>query len=248
MRGLDEELSISREDLDLFLDFSQESDFSRSAKIIDVSPIRLYQFLTEEWPSLREEKIFTVTRIDNPILSVIFRYCEYGRKKTIEYCDNVILQMNWRSPNLNAVSKKISQILSNYEIVYLPTYRRVELALGDPSEGPRSRKPRRKFAVSASGLFTGDIQFGLADISDRLSELNDRIVTESNSGYRQISANIINELIDGSYERETDINRDIPSFFPDLIDIRGWDPTPYLIKTWIRYTTMMRFLNNQENF
>ncbi|WP_190311421.1 AAA family ATPase [Rhizobium phaseoli] len=94
-------------------------------------------------------------------------------------------------------------------MVYLPTYRRVELPLLDKEPG--LRRPRKKRFFSGHGLFTGDIQFGLADISAHLRGINEEILYESNRGYRTISANIINELMDGTFDKFTYGDEKLPS-------------------------------------
>ena len=103
----------------------------------------------------------------------------------------------------------------------MPTYRRVELALTDENQDSHRRhlRNRPKFNISASGLHPGDIQFGLGDISERLDELNNQIITRSNRGYREISENIINELISGfEVSDETEIPKpdDLKLFFSRL--------------------------------
>ncbi|WP_205755539.1 hypothetical protein, partial [Bacillus amyloliquefaciens] len=78
-----------------------------------------------------------------------------------------------RVENIQKAWSAIKIALSDVEVVYLPTYRRVELALRD--DGVRDVYGRRKapkFSVAAGSLYTGDIQFGLGDISDRLRALN----------------------------------------------------------------------------
>lgn len=88
----------------------------------------------------------------------------------------------------------------------------MELALTDESEPrhPRRRK-NPKFAVAAGSLFTGDIQFGLGDISERLAQINNEIVYSSNNGYGEISAKIINDLIDGKIDADSDNEEVVPT-------------------------------------
>lgn len=212
IRGIDHELTLTRQDLDSFLDVAPGeeflNEFVKFSRGLESSPTLVFRFLSEEWPSLKAD---FRSAADNTTFAAILRTTDFNTRKAIDICEKLSSGLLARSPKLSAISETLQKVLAGFDIVYLPTYRRVELALGKDSSELPHRKKRPKFNVAAGSLFTGDIQFGLADISERLSEMNTRIVSESNSGYRQISANIINELIDGSYERETDANREIPS-------------------------------------
>ena len=104
--------------------------------------------------------------------------------------------------------------MADIEIVYLPTYRRIELSLpevDEPKTGRRQTSIQNKLGLSRRGFQSGDIQFGLSDISERLSRLNQDMLIESNQGYREISANIINDLISGAFERESPSLEEQPS-------------------------------------
>jgi len=109
----------------------------------------------------------------------------------------------------------------------------VELALRDEPADARRRRPR--FNVGPGSLFTGDIAFGLSDISERLAEMNQEVLIASNNGYREISANIINELIDGNFESELKTNKKIPGkdeltlFFERLSDGRHVSPYYHVV-------------------
>lgn len=110
--------------------------------------------------------------------------------------------------------------------MYLPTYRRIELAVA-PTRPDRYGRRRQVLPGQKPSLHSGDIQFGLSDVVDRLSQLNQRIVTDSNLGYRELSASIINELISGQFDRVDPTQEEIPDraelelFFSRLKDDRS---------------------------
>ena len=137
-----------------------------------------------------------------------------------------------RQPTVSKIFSTLQEALSGTEIVYLPTYRRVELALRGEKGDLTNRKKRPKFNFAVGSLFSGEIQFGLSDIAERLSELNQQIILDSNIGYREISANIINELLDGSFDSHVQTDTDVPSpeelklFFERLE--RGRRQRPYM--------------------
>jgi predicted ATPase len=226
-----DELILTHDDLLDFLQVPTEGELVRQATRIGVEPSALFTFIIEEWPYLRNET--TGIRLDNKIFSSIVTATTYNYSEAHSICDKLQLTLMTRNPRIEAIASTLRQALDEIEILYLPTYRRIELALrGDPLESPYRRRKRPKFDIATGSLFTGDIQFGLADISDRLAELNHQIVIESNNGYHEISANIINELIDNTFETAADVTKDLPSeddlrlFFSRLREGRRVGPFP----------------------
>lgn len=132
-------------------------------------------------------------------------YSRIDARKTVE---KMRASLYSRSPKLEEIKNSIRWALASVEIVYLPTYRRIELPLNLDSEDRkrygyvrRKRNLQSRLGLTKNSLYNADIQFGLSDISDRLATLNQEILFNSNQGYREISANIINELLDGDFER-----------------------------------------------
>jgi hypothetical protein len=68
-----------------------------------------------------------------------------------------------------------------------------------------------------NSLLAGDMQFGLSDISEHLSNLNSRIQQESNFGYRRISADIISELMEKDFDEATRTGDAVPQ--PDELSL-----------------------------
>lgn len=110
-----------------------------------------------------------------------------------------------RSDELKVLTKEIKEKVSGYEVLYLPTYRRVELPLA-PREVARVLRraqhaplhmERQRFTSRARAKWSRyPIQFGLSDVEERLNEISTQIQRESSLGYRVISANIIDELLE----------------------------------------------------
>jgi predicted ATPase len=221
LRGIPEELVLRRISLEEFLDCPTDGEVARLARRLDVEITVLFTFLLDEYPALRTEYR---AQLDNKIFSSLLRQSQYDRAEVSALCDRLRAELFARVPEIARINNSITQALDGCEVVYLPTYRRVELALrGEPADA-RRRRPR--FNVGPGSLFTGDIAFGLSDISERLSEMNQEVLIASNNGYREISANIINELIDGNFESELKTNKKIPGkdeltlFFERLRDGR----------------------------
>jgi energy-coupling factor transporter ATP-binding protein EcfA2 len=226
LRG-NEELVLTHNDVIEFLQIPTDGEMIRLASRADVQPAALFTFLTDEWNDAAD-----VPHFENPIYSSLITALNYDRREVVLAIEKARTSLMERQPTVSKIFATLQKTLAGCEIVYLPTYRRIELALrGESREGVHRRR-RPKFNVAAGSLFTGEIQFGLSDISERLSELNQQIILESNNGYRKISANIINELLDGSFDNYFISDTDVPSpeelklFFERLE--RGRRQGPYM--------------------
>lgn len=195
-RGIPEQLILYRSDLDEIISTGATSDFFSLAASIGKTPEVLYKFITEDWEIISRD---IDDRHQNQVYAALLQLSDYSRIKVEKQINDLYNSLYRVNTNVSRIYKTVRNILRERDIVYLPTYRRVELALREKNE-ERYRRKRPRFDVAAGSLFSGDIQFGLTDISYRLRELNEKIVFDSNNEYRKISANIINELIDGLFD------------------------------------------------
>ncbi|HAS0908363.1 AAA family ATPase [Enterobacter asburiae] len=98
--------------------------------------------------------------------------------------------------------EKIKKITSDIDIIYLPTYRRIEKAtLRDRF----NREENDRFALvdgemvkmSNSQPSSSNIEFGLYDVESKLKEISSSIERRSSLGYRSLSATIIEDMMTG---------------------------------------------------
>ena len=196
IRDISDELILTHDDLIDFLKIPSEGEIVRVAGRIGASTDSLFNFVMTDY-----QRLITDYPSDNEPGSVaqkIYSAYGYDTDRILTILGSIKNDIFERTPNLRVLKDNLVSALSEHEILYLPTYRRVELALSEENEDKHRRRRRRpKFSVATGSLHTGDIQFGLSDIQDRLTELNRDILIRSNYGYREISENIINELITG---------------------------------------------------
>lgn len=197
------EISISSSDIEAVMLIPEGAEFISLARRTDVEPSDLLDFLTNDYkPEFSLRKIS-----DIEVYKKIRMEYGYDNREARRAIDKVFESLRGRVPAIDAAREIIDRRLADVEVIYLPTYRRIELALGEPSEEGIASKRRQsiqsRLGLSRKGLFNADIQFGLGDISERLGQLNNRMLLESNQGYREISANIINDMLDGSFDRDT---------------------------------------------
>ncbi len=205
-RGQPDQLVLTRSDLDQLIAVPEGGEIAVMAARLGVPTAALFKFVTEEWPAIRESENLH----ENHTYAALARMYGYGRLKIEKYVQDLRSVAYSQSANINAVYHAVNAALNGREVLYLPTYRRIELPLRESTKDGRLRRRRTPIDISTDGLFTGNIQFGLSDISERLSEMNQQIVYESNRQYRRISADIINGLIDESFEQHDIESSTIP--------------------------------------
>jgi len=222
LRTTTEPLILSHSDLTEFLELPSDPELEKLARQASVEPARLYSFLIEEWPLLRPERS---RYTDHPVFSSIWHLPTSRSISDVSASfDRLRTNVLTRRPRIASIYEALQRELEGIDIVYLPTYRRIELALPEEIDKRTGTRARPKFKLASGSLHVGDIQFGLSDIAERLSELNQRILVQSNQGYREISANIINDLIDGSFRAKTKRHKpdreELELFFSRLQDPR----------------------------
>lgn len=227
LRGVEEELVLRKDDLESMLSYYDDSDIVKLSRRLDIQPSVLFKFLTEEWPAAKANSRYYH---ENKTFYSLVVAEGHSIAKAERIFDELAASIYQRIPAISEIASAIDSVIGEYDIVYLPTYRRVELALSSENHERTGRRRRPRFDLAAGSIFTGEIQFGLADISERLEEMNARIVNQSNNGYRKISASIINDLLDGVVNSAGDKHRSLPSredlelFFSRLEDRRHAGP------------------------
>lgn len=199
LSGVEREFVLTKRDLEKFPSTLQDSETYQLARTIGVPPQDLLRFLSSDLDQVREDlRSFQ----DDPIFSQITKTTAYSPRRALELCDRLHASLYAHYPPLAHMADALRHAMKGVEVVYLPTYRRVELPLIPEKDGTHGVKKRPRLRFGGGSLFSGNIKFGLGDIADRLSELNRSILFESNSGYRAASADIIRDLMDGTFDRK----------------------------------------------
>jgi len=222
LRGIDDEITLTREDL---LTYLKNDEIEAGARRLEVESTALFAFI-EEYAS-DERKLNYDDEIGQRLLQKFAT-----RVDALSNCDRLKNSVTSKVHAIEVAFALITKALAGIEIVYLPTYRRIELSINPNARQDRyGRRQKPVLPWVKSGLLSTDIQFGLHDILERLADLNQQIVIDSNLGYREISASIINELIDGSFDQVSAAPENIPDkdelelFFSRLREgRRGYGP------------------------
>lgn len=139
-----------------------------------------------------------------------------------------------------SIFQKIHEIkskLNDVEVLYLPTYRRVEKSSLRENYNHRNDENifQRGFALSRSNSeIKYDIAFGLADVEKKLKSISEGIERRSNLDYRSLSATMLEDLMsDNTKPRKTqhlpEIN-DLSRFLGRVISRRQKEKTDKIVE------------------
>jgi predicted ATPase len=98
----------------------------------------------------------------------------------------------------------LTHLIGKYQLLYLPTYRRVELS------GPKVQRRIPQGRRLREPESTDGIRYGLRDVQDRLAEILADIQRYSNSQYRTISASIIDDALGGKIHPDSYQDEKLP--------------------------------------
>lgn len=197
--GIEDDLVVNASDIEAFCAVAEEDFVKSLAARAKITALDILNFICryrvgERYPA-------------HPVWNAIYRLADYNTPEAEQMFARILTIVRSTVPRIAILIDALNKALADVEIVYLPTYRRIELPLTD-TDSPRGR---RKFAdLDESGLHPGDIQFGLSDIAAHLRGINDDILFQSNQGYRTISANIINELMAGQLDQWDEKQANVP--------------------------------------
>ncbi|WP_368912719.1 AAA family ATPase [Proteus mirabilis] len=99
---------------------------------------------------------------------------------------------NYFNKNNSDKIELISKILEEKEIIFLPTYRRVEKNIEIKADNEKNISSLR---IRETKLHHDGISYGLRDVEERLKEITLDIERTSNQGYRALSARMLSDLI-----------------------------------------------------
>ena len=211
LKGVEDEIILTKTDIDELVKFTASREFQSFLSVIDGDAIEFASLIVANYADIKRGGK------SKGYLNLHRRLAGKNRGNptgTRDYLNKIFSIAEDSRLNVFSISENISNAINGYEIVYLPTYRRIELALPVNEEQRTSGRVsnlQEKLGLNKHSLHSGDIQFGLSDISERLSDLNETMLFESNQGYREISANIVNDLLDGIFENEHPDKEQIPS-------------------------------------
>lgn len=177
--------------------------FLRSKQVKEAKTTSWYKRFYRESPYMHSD------------LESILTEAKSALKKFYSLYDQDGLFTSEQSKRTNTIStiEEIKNIAKDIEIIHLPTYRRIEKStLRDKF----NRNESNNIFVREGELVherepdsESNIEFGLYDVEYKLKEINSSIERKSSLGYRTLSATIIEDMMTGKANAET--NPKLPS-------------------------------------
>ncbi|SOE91199.1 AAA domain-containing protein, putative AbiEii toxin, Type IV TA system [Caballeronia arationis] len=180
INGASEPLVVARNEIQ---SFESNSDLENLSKYVNHSVADIREAISR----LDEGDSFS----EDAILHEIYANSPYDMSEFNELVSSVRKSMPSVSKRVIDVSDQLGAVLGSTELLYLPTYRRVELPAAKPARRFANRpKTRQPVPVDS-------VRYGLRDVQDRLAEILSDIQRYSASQYRTISASIIDDALGG---------------------------------------------------
>lgn len=215
LNGVDEELLLHKKDINFYIG----SDYSPEMQEIlgyGVEESELAEFILNDYIPGDSDSV-----TNSSLGAYLYAESPWDWDRILELLTSVSSEFGEKmSENVDFISSKIKQAIGETEILYLPTYRRVETPLLSRDINHRRRRRFSKnLSLRDASLVSGresrptygrQINYGLVDVEERLGKMTEEIQKRTNFGYRQISATIIEDLLDIDSNFESISENDLP--------------------------------------
>ncbi|MHB1282421.1 MAG: AAA family ATPase [Metallibacterium scheffleri] len=187
---------------------------SKLAEISSVSEDDIYDFLSSTY--MPNQSILSYR--NHPVVRGIYDASPWGYEEINERFSEIHgLIGGTESIELRDIGDKVARAIQGIEIVYLPTYRRIENPMLSPRGRRRGSMPRRRLAYDGQTAYEpAQMNYGLEDVEARLEEVSVEVERISNLEYRNASATIIDEALANSITF-TSVR---PDELPDLMSLK----------------------------
>ncbi len=175
-------------------EFSKRAEFFTSQ--FSVKEDDLYEFLIGSFQPERGSAFSG----DHPVIRELYASSPFSYDELDEHLIALYQLVSSTTPALKDLEARVSSAMQGIDVVYLPTYRRVENPLLSPKSrhrrGGQIQRGRQNKALE--NLEPAHMNYGLEDVETRLNELSAEVERVSNLEYRSASATIIDDALSNS--------------------------------------------------
>jgi predicted ATPase len=182
--------------------FNKEDIVERSLKKTNELYSYVSSYLSEEsfWHEIRRMDLNSADIEGEPLVKLLELHSPYSLTHVVDLIDNLKGKSALEETPTSLKFMKIRELVNNTQIVYLPTYRRVEKSeLKDMRRfrGAQIEKDDSKRFAHPRQRKMKEIEFGLADVEHKLKAMSEDVERQSNIGYRSLSASMLDDLLSG---------------------------------------------------
>jgi hypothetical protein len=132
LRGVEEELILTHDDVVTFLQVPTDGEFAKIVSRTGIDSQKLFKFITTDYAAALDNWLNDLD--PSSVLNLFVRAFNNSIPLARKAGSDVLAALFARTPELSKLRDSINLALDDREIVYLPTYRRVELSLTDEGE------------------------------------------------------------------------------------------------------------------
>lgn len=202
------EVTLNRDELNS-IDAEISEDFQNLAKIASISEDELHDFVQNVY----SPDIFEELKSHRIVSQIYYRDPNdwTGTKQKLDHYHSIFKR--GFSQRILSIQKYITSIMEGIDVIYLPTFRRIERPMLRASrKSAHDRHPKYRHTEDISSYSYEGIAFGLGDIQARLAELSEEIERTANIGYRRLSTKILQDMLTGRSITDITDNEPLPDF------------------------------------
>lgn len=164
-----------------------EADFFQSYGVAEDELLDLLQFARDNYDNIDEHPTFRELYYESP----------HPRGAIMEKIEQLVSQMPDADGSHGEIRSCVTECLQGNEVLYFPTYRRIETEIPDLDSASKRRRSRPW--QYAEGPFDSNslINFGLKDVERRLKSITDDIRRGTFEAYARISGKTLDQLLLG---------------------------------------------------
>ncbi|WP_345869786.1 AAA family ATPase [Shewanella algae] len=194
-KGNEFEIEIDKKTISDSFNFNNSSSFDELLNFCDFDRQTLANFILQEF----DPSNTNITQ-DSIVGREIYSTSPWGWDEIHDLMSSTLVESDENiDGEQHQTRQKIKEVIGDTEILYLPTYRRIEKLLTNTTSRRNGKLnpyiPRRKPNESLPN--SSGLNYGLNDVADRLASLTEDVQRRTNLGYREISASIIDDLLAG---------------------------------------------------
>lgn len=193
-------INFSKYELDMLIKFKGRNSASQLRRRLNSEFSRSAEF--KKVIQEIEDKELKITDVESGVLAERLKYKNHKWKDEINHDFKMFISHPEKV--FNTFNEKLEENLDNADILYFPTYRRVEedlknLEINIDDEG--------EFDIEVSGNSEIPIQFGMSDVNEKFEDIKSEVSRLSSKALTNLSGEILRQLVRGDISQTQDLSK-----------------------------------------